>query len=252
MSHPIDYQQQPQYGGHPGPPPKTGNGFGVAALVLGIIAVVIAFIPLLGVGSFILGALAVVLGIVGLRKKGQPRGTSIAGLILGGLSLVIAGIVTAMTMAFVGAVDQSMQELDSSTVAAPATTNAPTSAPTSEAASSKAASSEAATSEAAEPDVPVEHRSALAQAQNYSDLMHMSKAGLHDQLVSEYGGQFSEKAADYAVENVDADWKQNALEQGRNYQETLNMSPAAVYDQLVSEYGGQFTAAEAQYAVDNL
>jgi hypothetical protein len=112
MSHPADYQQQSQQGGYPGPPPKTGNGFGVAALVLGIIAVVIAFIPLLGVGSFILGALAAILGIVGLTKKGRPKGTSIAGLVLGVVSLIIAGIVTAMTAAFVGAVDESVQEME--------------------------------------------------------------------------------------------------------------------------------------------
>jgi hypothetical protein len=116
MSHPADYQQhaqnQPQYGGYQGPPPKTGNGFGVAALVLGIIATVIAFIPVIGVAAFLLGIVAIILGVVGLTKKGRPRGTSIAGLVLGVISLIIAGIVTAMTAAFVGAVDQSVQELD--------------------------------------------------------------------------------------------------------------------------------------------
>ncbi|GAA1661585.1 hypothetical protein GCM10010977_24290 [Citricoccus zhacaiensis] len=252
MSHPVDFQQQPQYGGQPGPPPKTGNGLGVAALVLGIIAIVIAFIPFIGMGSFLLGALAVILGIVGLRKKGLPKGTSIAGLILGALSLIIAGIMTAITATFVAAVDESLQSMpESSTVAEATTTASPAATSTTEAPTSDAAEP-APTSDAAEPEVPTEHRSALAQAQNYSDLMHLSKAGLWDQLTSEYGGQFTEEAADYAVENVEADWQQNALEQGRSYQETMSMSPAAIYDQLVSEYGGQFTADEAQYAVDNL
>ncbi|GAA1128685.1 Ltp family lipoprotein [Citricoccus alkalitolerans] len=252
MSHAVDFQQQPQYGGQPGPPPKTGNGLGVAALVLGIIAIVIAFIPFIGIGSFLLGALAVILGIVGLRKKGLPKGTSIAGLILGALSLIIAGIMTAITATFVAAVDESLQSMpDSSIVAEATTTDAPVATPISEA-SESTSSAEDPTSEAADPEVPTEHRSALAQAQNYSDLMYLSKAGLWDQLTSEYGGQFTEEAADYAVENVEADWQQNALEQGRSYQETMSMSPAAVYDQLVSEYGGQFTAEEAQYAVDNL
>lgn len=261
MSHPVDFQQQPQYGGQPGPPPKTGNGLGVAALVLGIIAIIIAFIPFIGIGSFLLGALAVILGIVGLRKKGLPKGTSIAGLILGAVSLIIAGIMTAITATFVAAVDESLQSMpESSTVAEATTTTAPAVTPVSEASESASSAegptSEAAestpTSEAADAEVPTEHRSALTQAQNYSDLMHLSKAGLWDQLTSEYGGQFTEEAADYAVENVEADWQQNALEQGRSYQETMSMSPAAVYDQLVSEYGGQFTAEEAQYAVDNL
>lgn len=38
-----------------------------------------------------------------------------------------------------------------------------------------------------EPSIPAEYRSALNKAQSYSDLMHMSKAGIYDQLTSEYG-----------------------------------------------------------------
>lgn len=111
------------------------------------------------------------------------------------------------------------------------------------------------TSAAAEPEqpaVPAEYASALIQAQMYSDTLHMSKAGLYAQLISEYGGQFTPEAAQYGVDNVKADYNANALAQAKQYVETLAMSPAAVYDQLVSEYGGQFTPEEAQYAVDNL
>jgi hypothetical protein len=46
-------------------------------------------------------------------------------------------------------------------------------------------------------------------------MMHMSKQGLYDQLTSEYGEQFSADAAQYAIDNVQADWKQNALEKAR-------------------------------------
>lgn len=104
----------------------------------------------------------------------------------------------------------------------------------------------------AEPEIPAEHTSALSQAETYSDTMHMSKAGVFEQLTSEYGGQFSEEAAQYAVDNVDADWKQNALESAQTYQDDMAMSPDAIHDQLTSEYGGQFTQAEADYAIDNL
>jgi len=82
--------------------------------------------------------------------------------------------------------------------------------------------------------------------------MHMSKAGIYDQLTSEYGDKYSPEAAQYAVDNVKADWKANALESAKNYQDLMNMSPAAIYDQLISEYGDKFTPEEAQYAVDNL
>ncbi len=82
--------------------------------------------------------------------------------------------------------------------------------------------------------------------------MHMSKAGLYGQLISEYGGQFTVEAAQYAIDNVEADWNANALASGKSYQELMAMSPAAIHDQLTSEYGGQFTVLEADYAVLHL
>ena len=111
---------------------------------------------------------------------------------------------------------------------------------------------EVAQEEKVEEDVPTEYKSALKQAKTYSDMMNMSKAGIYDQLTSEYGGQFTEEAAQYAINHVEADWKENALKSAETYQETMSMSPAAIYDQLVSQYGGQFTEEEAQYAIDNL
>lgn len=108
-------------------------------------------------------------------------------------------------------------------------------------------------SQASEDDnVPVEYKNALIKAQTYSDTMHMSKTGLFEQLTSEYGEQFPTEAAQYAIDNVKADWKQNALEKAKTYQSTMNMSKKSIYEQLVSEYGEQFTAEEAQYAIDNL
>ncbi|MGP9651997.1 DUF308 domain-containing protein [Glutamicibacter sp. 287] len=89
---------------------KQGNGLGVAALVLGIIAVLFAFIPLIGVVAFALGGLALILGIIGALKKNRPRGTSIAGAILGLASIIIAGVITAGTVAAVDAIDQEINK----------------------------------------------------------------------------------------------------------------------------------------------
>ena len=80
----------------------------------------------------------------------------------------------------------------------------------------------------------------------------MSKQGIYDQLISEYGEKFPEDAAQYAIGNLNVDYKANALEKAKSYQETLNMSKQAIYDQLISEYGEKFTPEEAQYAIDNL
>lgn len=103
-----------------------------------------------------------------------------------------------------------------------------------------------------EPAVPAEYKSALTKAEQYSNTMHMSKQGIYEQLTSEYGEKFSKEAAQYAVDNVKADWNANALAKAKSYQETQNMSPAAIRDQLVSEYGEKFTAAEADYAIAHL
>jgi hypothetical protein len=109
-----------------------------------------------------------------------------------------------------------------------------------------------AAQETKQPAVPAEYKSALAQAGTYANQLHLSKKGLYDQLVSEYGGKFTAPAAQYAIDNVKADWNANALAQGKTYQNDLHLSPAGVRDQLVSENGGKFTASEADYAIAHL
>lgn len=98
----------------------------------------------------------------------------------------------------------------------------------------------------------IEYQNALEKAKDYSDYMHMSKQGIYDQLTSEYGDKFPADAAQYAIDNLGADYKANALAKAKVYQKDMNMSKSAIYDQLVSSYGEQFTPEEAQYAVDNL
>lgn len=98
----------------------------------------------------------------------------------------------------------------------------------------------------------IEYQNALKKAESYSQTMHMSKKAIYKQLTSEYGEQFPADAAQYAVDNLQADYKANALAKAKSYQQTMHMSSKAIYDQLVSEYGEQFTKEEAQYAIDHL
>lgn len=95
-----------------------------------------------------------------------------------------------------------------------------------------------------------EQKNALKKAETYSETLHMSKKGIYNQLTSEIEG-FTEEDAQYAIDNLDVDWKQNALEKAKSYQQTLSMSKNAIYNQLTSEIEG-FTEEEAQYAIDNL
>ncbi|WP_076647543.1 Ltp family lipoprotein, partial [Latilactobacillus sakei] len=70
--------------------------------------------------------------------------------------------------------------------------------------------------------VPTEYKSALNKANSYANGMNMSKQAVHDQLVSEAGEQFSEEAANYAMENVEADWEENALAKAKSYQDDMD------------------------------
>lgn len=111
---------------------------------------------------------------------------------------------------------------------------------------------ESSEEESSSPDVPREYLSASEKARSYNAHLHMSKADLYDQLTSEYGGQFSDEAAQYAIDNLDADYMENALLSAESYLENMDFSKQGLYDQLTSEHGAQFTAEEAQYAVDNV
>lgn len=100
-------------------------------------------------------------------------------------------------------------------------------------------------------NIPKEYQSALNSAANYSNIMHMSKTGIYNQLTSEYGDQFSAEAAQYAIDHINVNWNENALQKARDYCD-MYMSKAGIYNQLISEYGEQFTPEEAQYAVDHV
>lgn len=72
----------------------------VAALVLGIIGLLISWIPVLGL---LLPVLALIFGILGLNraKRGEAgnRGLAIAGIVLGGIGLAIALLITILGVA---------------------------------------------------------------------------------------------------------------------------------------------------------
>lgn len=67
---------------------------GVASLVLGIVGLVISFIPCLGMYGLFLTVPGVVLGFVGLimaAKKNAPKGLAIAGVVCSIIGTIIAG-----------------------------------------------------------------------------------------------------------------------------------------------------------------
>jgi hypothetical protein len=93
------YGGQPGYGG--GQPPygspsggsgagPTANKFGLAALIVGGVSLILSFIPIVNYVSGVLALVGLVLGIVGLVIKNRPRGLAIAGVIVSALALVLS------------------------------------------------------------------------------------------------------------------------------------------------------------------
>jgi hypothetical protein len=65
-----------------------------------------------------------------------------------------------------------------------------------------ASSSEERRGERAEPSGTVAQLAALGMAESYIETLHLSKAGLPDQMTSEYGSQFEEADAKWAVDQI--------------------------------------------------
>lgn len=122
------------------------------------------------------------------------------------------------------------------------------------AAAAEAAAADAA-AEAARLGTPSQ-QNAYRQARNYVGNLPFSRAGLLDQLTSEYGGQFPAEDAEFGVARLEAeggvDWFAEAVEAAQSYQETFAMSRQGLIDQLTSEYGSQFTVEQATHAVNTL
>jgi hypothetical protein len=88
------------------------NGLAIAALIVGIIAVITGWIPFWGV---LVGGAAVVLGILGLRKI-NGKGMAIAGLVTGGLGALWGLLTTALfviaLVAGATVIDRAQQAVD--------------------------------------------------------------------------------------------------------------------------------------------
>lgn len=84
--------------------PTNKSGLATAGMVLGIIAIVGAWIPFLNFVSIILGVLAFIFGIIPLVKK-RSTGKAVAAVILGILSVVIS---IAMIVAAGNAIDKAL------------------------------------------------------------------------------------------------------------------------------------------------
>ena len=83
-----------------------GNGFAIAALVLGIIAFLFGWA---GLFNLVTAVLAVVFGILALNKH-QSKGMAVAGLVLGGIGLLTSIVVAMVGAAFISNLQDTAKE----------------------------------------------------------------------------------------------------------------------------------------------
>ena len=88
----------------------------------------------------------------------------------------------------------------------------------------------------------------LEAAKNYLEIMGLSKKGLYNQLID--GDLFTKEEAQYAIDNINRDWKQEAVRAARNYLEIMSFSKQGLINQLID--GDLFTREEAQYAANQV
>ncbi|MGA1838252.1 MmpS family transport accessory protein [Herbiconiux sp. 11R-BC] len=86
------------------------NGWGLAALIVGAVAFVGAFIPFVNYAMPVLAVVGMVLGIVALVLRGRRKGSAIAGLVLSGVALVLSIVLAIVyTVVFFGHLVSSAQ-----------------------------------------------------------------------------------------------------------------------------------------------
>lgn len=103
-----------------------------------------------------------------------------------------------------------------------------------------------------EPKFTVAQEAAIRTAQSYVDTLPFSRAGLIDQMTSEYGSQYDRPLALFAVNHVDVDYNAEAVEAAQSYLDTMGYSRQGLIDQMTSPHGSQFTAAQATQAVNKI
>lgn len=74
--------------------PPSSNGLAIAALVCGIFALLLSWIPLINVLALVLGLVAIGCGVAGIRRAGAPgvgqKGLAIGGLVTGILAVLLS------------------------------------------------------------------------------------------------------------------------------------------------------------------
>ncbi|MET0713401.1 MAG: DUF4190 domain-containing protein [Mycetocola sp.] len=108
---PPDTDAQTQQYPPSAPPAISGNGLGLAALIVGIFALLGAFIPFVNYVSGVLAVVGIILGIIAVTRKNKPKKAGLSGLIVSVIALILSIVLAfAYTAGFVAAVDESLPQ----------------------------------------------------------------------------------------------------------------------------------------------
>lgn len=93
---------------------------------------------------------------------------------------------------------------------------------------------------------------AVKCAKNYLKTMAFSRAGLIDQMSSDFGSRFTKEQAEFAISTLESqklvDWNEQAVKSAQDYLQFMDFSRQGLIDQLSSQYGSKFTKEQAEYA----
>lgn len=90
--------------------PKSGNGLGLASLIIGVAALVGAVIPIVNYVSGFVAFIGLILGVVALFLKNRTRGTAITGIVLNAVALVLSIVLAIVyTAGFATGVSNAIQ-----------------------------------------------------------------------------------------------------------------------------------------------
>lgn len=114
----------------------------------------------------------------------------------------------------------------------------------------------AADAEKALAAMTVAQQGAIRSAESYLSFSGFSRAGLTQQLTSEYGEGYEAADAEIAIAYLEktggVNWNDEAVESAESYLEMTGFSRQGLYDQLTSSYGEGFTPEQANYALDQV
>ena len=96
-------------------------------------------------------------------------------------------------------------------------------------------------------DLTGPQKNAVRSAKSYLSMSGFSRAGLIEQLSSQYGDGYEKEDATVAVDNLSVNWNEQATRSAQDYLEMMGFSCQGLIRQLSSDAGDGYTRAQATY-----